>query len=87
MAETESRARKVGEYEQPARTSSVGIVIGALVLIALIILAIVLFRGRGERSSALFHEGARYAAIERDSSVGQGWFPRYHGASVPTRVE
>jgi hypothetical protein len=44
MAETESRPRKVGEYERPARTSSVsGLVIGALVLIALIILAIVLF--------------------------------------------
>jgi hypothetical protein len=40
----ESRPRKVGEYEQPARASSAtGIVIGVVVLIALIILAIILF--------------------------------------------
>ena len=86
MADTGGRPRKVGEYERPARTSSVGIVVGALVLIALIVLAILLFRGRGERSSALSHEGASYAAIERDSGAGQGWLTRHSGASASAHV-
>ena len=80
MAEAESRPRKVGEYERPARTTSM--VIGALVFIALIVLAIVFFTGRGERTSAISHEGARYAAIERDSGVGQGWLPRYSSTRI-----
>jgi hypothetical protein len=80
MADTQSRPRKVGEYERPARTT--GMIIGALVFIALIILAIVLFTGRGERTSSISHEGARYAAIERDSGVGQGWLPWHRGARI-----
>jgi hypothetical protein len=82
MAEIDSQPRKVGEYERPARTGSVGMVIGALVFIALIILAIVFFTGRGERTSAMPHEGARYAAIERSSGVGQGWLPWHSGARI-----
>jgi hypothetical protein len=81
MAEIDGQARKVGEYERPAR-GSIGMVIGALVFIALIILAIVLFTGRGERTSAIPHEGARYAAIERGSGVGQGWLPWHSGARI-----
>ena len=80
MAEADSRPRKVGEYERPTR--SMGMIIGALVFVALIILAIVLFTGRGERTSAVSHEGARYAAIERDSGVGQGWLPWHSGAHI-----
>ena len=86
MADTPRRPRKVGEYERPARTSTVGMVIGALVLIALVIVAILLFRGRGERSSALSHEGVRYAAIERGSGAGQGWLMGHSGARLSERT-
>lgn len=87
MAETSRRPRKVGEYERPARTRTVGMIIGALVLIALIILAILLFTGREERSSALSHEGVRYAAIERGSDAGQGWLTGPMGARHSARAE
>ena len=43
MADSHSQPKKVGQYERPARTGRVGVVIGVLVLIALIILAILLF--------------------------------------------
>jgi hypothetical protein len=86
MAETQSQPRKVGEYERPAHTSRVGIVIGGLVLIALIILAIVLFSGGGERTGALSHEGVSYAAIECDSGAGQGWLTRHTSVSGSTRA-
>ena len=43
MADTQSQPKKSGLYERPARTARVGIVIGVLVIIALIILAILLF--------------------------------------------
>jgi hypothetical protein len=59
-----------------------GMIIGALVFVALIILAIVLFSGREERTGALSHEGARYAAIERDSGAGQGWLPWHSSARI-----
>jgi hypothetical protein len=83
MAEIGSRPRKAGEYEQPARSSSVtGMVIGAIVLVALIILAISLFRGRGEKSSVLYREGTHYAAIERSSGTGQGGLMWDRGANL-----
>jgi hypothetical protein len=83
MAEIGSQPRKAGEYERPARASGMtGIVIGALVLIALIILAIVLFGGRGEQTSGLYREGTHYAAIERGSGTGQGGLMWNHSANL-----
>ena len=88
MAEIGSRPRKAGEYERPARTSSVmGMVIGALVLVALIILAISLFWGRGEKSSVLYREGTHYAAIERGSGTGQGGLMWDRGASLAAHAQ
>ena len=64
--------RKVGEYEQPARTSSVaGRIIGGLVLIALIVLAILFFANR-HGGAATLSAGGGHAVRTFNHSAGQG---------------
>ena len=75
--------RKVGEYEQPARTSSVvGRVIGGLVLIALIVLAILFFSSR-HGSAAPLSAGGGHAVSTFSHSAGQAWLVWDRGAQVP----
>ena len=65
--------QRAGAYERPARMK--GMIIGIVVLIALIILAILIFSGR-RAGAAAFGAGGAYAISERSSGARQGWLVR-----------
>ena len=78
--------RKVGEYEQPARTSSVaGKVIGGLVLIALIVLAILFFSTR-HGGAVTLSAGGGHAVRTFSHGAGQGWLVWDRGAPSATHT-
>ena len=66
----EDAPRKVGQYARPARGK--GLLIGGIILLALIVLAIVLFSSRRAGAAAL-GPGGSYAASARDSRPWPGW--------------